>query len=89
MKHGFEHNKWGVAGETYRRSLRCEELDKKGVEVEIFGEGVKKFSFLPPPATRYHGHACDAGSDTGRFCPYRSSLLWVRVSNLDVSVDAL
>jgi hypothetical protein len=43
--------------------------------------------FTSPPDGWYHGHAGDTGSDTGRFCPYRSSLLWVRVSNLGVVAD--
>jgi hypothetical protein len=29
MKHGFDQNKWGIEGETYLRSLRCKESNKK------------------------------------------------------------
>jgi hypothetical protein len=41
MKHGFAQNKWGIIGETYHRSLGCEESNQKQVEVKIFGEGLK------------------------------------------------
>jgi hypothetical protein len=41
MKHGFDQNKWGTEGGTYHRLLRCEESNKKRVDVKIFGEGLK------------------------------------------------
>jgi hypothetical protein len=49
----------------------------------------RNFDVYLLPTAGYHGRACDTGSNKGGSYLYRSQLLWVRVLNLEVNVDAL
>jgi hypothetical protein len=56
-------------------------INKKRVEVKIFGEGLKEekigenFDVYLIPVAGYHGRLCNTGSDTSGVYPYWSLLL--------------